>query len=176
MADLIVMASFTLTPEGVVSHEKWIDDDQYADHLRTHPEAATNVLGNDLNIQAHTLNLAEAKEEAKALVNELFSSWMQLRHIFNQHGATVQKRWLKKTAEQRKRLLLSAWPRMSELHRPDIANLAQCELSEDGRALACKDAIYFPHMNLKDLASSSIFLLLLDSRTVIPPTLSPTPT
>ena len=152
-----------------MSHQGWMDDDQFAEDLRIHQEAATNVLDDDFNMQAHTLTLAKAKEEAKALVAELFGSWLQLRHIINQHGTIVQKRWSKKTTEQRKRLLLGVWPQMSESHRPDISFLARCDLSEKGEALADRDAIYFPHINLKDLATSRNFLLFLDSRTRLTP-------
>lgn len=124
-----------------MSQEERVTDDQVAEVLKSHPDAAANVLNDDLSVQAHTITLAKAKAEAKALVAELFESWLQLKHIVNQHGPTVQKRWRKKNKEQRKRLLLKAWPRTPGSHRPDIAYLAQRDSAEEGSVVAYKDAM-----------------------------------
>ena len=77
-----------------------MDDDQFAETLRTNPNAAITYLDDDWCIQSQSITLAKAKKETKVLVTELFDSWLQLRSIIHQYGGAVHKRWSKKTAEQ----------------------------------------------------------------------------
>ena len=62
----------------------------------------------------------EVRKEARKRVTKIFKDWTLLNHIVQRQEATIQKRWLKKTREQRKNTLLSAWPNMSASHRPDM--------------------------------------------------------
>lgn len=70
--------------------------------------------------------------------------------------------------DQRKKLLLEAWPRMSEVHRPDFDALRQqrslwaLERSRDGTKH--RDAYLFPHVNLEDLSNTKNLLLFIESR------------
>ena len=99
MAEFRMMEVVKVEPEGVITHQVYLDDDHFADFVRTHPVITHHILDNNLSRRPHSLTLEKAKEKVKALVAELFDSWLQLRHIVNQHGTTVQNRWFNKTEE-----------------------------------------------------------------------------
>lgn len=48
----------------------------------------------------------------------IFDDYGHLWKILESHEAVLQKRWLKKTQAQRKKILLTAWPSMSASHNP----------------------------------------------------------
>ncbi|PWY93426.1 hypothetical protein BO94DRAFT_563841 [Aspergillus sclerotioniger CBS 115572] len=78
---------------------------------------------------------------------------------------TVRKRWLKRTREQRKNLLLSAWPNMAALHRPDIEAFRR----EPPGNPEYREAYMWPHVNLEDLLNPKLLLIFLNARGRHPP-------
>lgn len=148
---------------GDLVRQQWADEEEIATYLSL--GVPTTIMSHDVHGRADTLTVDEAVEDAKDLVTGLFEDWVRLGNIINTHGKAVQKRWSKKTLEQRKKILLAAWPGMTEKHRPDIASLASVDLSEGEKVYIHKDWIYYPHINIEDLTRSRTFLVLLDSRT-----------
>ena len=73
---------------------------------------------------------------------------------------------MKKTKEQRKRVLLAAWPEMPERHRPDFQ-----ELAKRGSRGGTLDPVPFkwPYINQEDLLQGRSLLLFLNSRGRNPP-------
>lgn len=53
------------------------------------------------------------RRRSTIMSNQIFSDWTTLRQITDRHQATIQKRWAKKTKNQRTQILLSAWPNMA---------------------------------------------------------------
>ncbi|KAF9907345.1 hypothetical protein EC991_010994 [Linnemannia zychae] len=103
----------------------------------------------------------EVRNQARRRVTNIFKDWTLLNHIVQRHEATIQKRWLKKTREQRKSTLLSAWPNMSATHRPDM----EAFFREKSRGpTAFKEAYLWPHINQEDLLKSKLFLIFLNAR------------
>ncbi|KAK3845854.1 MAG: hypothetical protein J3R72DRAFT_481993 [Linnemannia gamsii] len=101
------------------------------------------------------------RKEARKRVTNIFKDWKLLNHIVQRHEITIQKRWLKKTREQRKNSLLSAWPNMSASHRPDM----EAYFREKSRSTtAFREAYLWPHINQEDLLKPKLFLLFLNAR------------
>lgn len=56
-------------------------------------------------------NPDEVRKEALARSMNVFKSYDILRNVLDRHEATIQKRWLKKGKEQRRKLIVEAWGR-----------------------------------------------------------------
>ena len=54
------------------------------------------------------LPLAEAREKARLIAEDIFAQQTTLHDILERHEKVVRARWLKKTREKRKRVLLGA--------------------------------------------------------------------
>lgn len=64
----------------------------------------------------------QIREERATRASCIFENYDLLRGILDRHEATVQKRWKKKTKEQKRKVIVSAWKgtEMPKTHRPDI--------------------------------------------------------
>ncbi|KAL9077065.1 MAG: hypothetical protein Q9157_003487 [Trypethelium eluteriae] len=102
------------------------------------------------------LTASEVRSKSETLSSSIFDSWNSLRVIVERHEATVRKRWSKRTREQRKKILLTAWPSMSVPHRPDIDAFKK---KKNLRA-----AFMWPYLNVDDLSKPKLFLILLNAR------------
>lgn len=116
--------------------------------------------GSDLPMPSSFPTPAQARRDALALSTRIFSSWTTLRKILERHEATLRKRWLKKSREQRKKILLSVWPGMHQTHRPDF------EVFRKGRQSPVNEraAYLWPYINVEDLINGKLFLLFVNSR------------
>jgi hypothetical protein len=104
----------------------------------------------------------EVRSKARALSEKVLINWKLLNNVIERHEATIQKRWMKKTKEKRKKILLTAWPEMSPSHRPDFAAF---KTKPAGQAEDSRREMYMrPYINLEDLLKSKLLLLLLNSR------------
>ncbi|KAF9560858.1 hypothetical protein EC968_005975 [Mortierella alpina] len=105
---------------------------------------------------------AEVRRESRQRVTQIFKDWNLLNHIVQRHEATIQKRWLKKTREQRKSVLLRAWPNMADTHRPDLEAFFK---ESNGNTRTIDRAAYlWPHINQEDLLKPKLLLIFLNSR------------
>ncbi|KAG0043473.1 hypothetical protein BGZ83_011357 [Gryganskiella cystojenkinii] len=120
----------------------------------------------------------EAKKEAKERVSKIFKNWTLLNSILDRHETLIQRRWLKKNRQQRKTILLSAWPDMPASHRPDLefylreifsssyttpkTPLAFSTMSS--KAEFNKDPFLWPHINQEDLLKPKMLLIFLNAR------------
>lgn len=71
---------------------------------------------------------------------------------------------MKKSREQRRKVLLSAWPSMASTHRPDFQALQRETPEQRSSGTKFRDAFLWPYINLEDLSSSKLLLLFLNSR------------
>ena len=142
-------------------------DDELDDAPPTDPRAFFERLGvggpGGLPMPSSFSTPQEVRSKARVLSEKVLGNWKLLSNIIERHEATIQKRWIKKTKEQRKKILLGAWPKMSLSHRPDFAAFKTKPAGQTGDSR--RGAYMWPYINLEDLLKSKVlFLLLLNSR------------
>ena len=115
-----------------------------------------------------SMTIDELRNCTEVALAALFSTWTQLRSIVAHHETTLNKRWLKKTVDQRTKILLSAWPEIPEQHSPNFDMLRRTKFwtLRLGRSFkaAVDRAVRFPHINLEDLLQSDRLLRMISSR------------
>ena len=84
--------------------------------------------------------------------------------VLDRHQATINKRWAKKTRNQRVEILLSAWPKMSTTHRPDFDAFKRETEQQRQAGTKFREAYMWPFINLEDLSKPKTMPLFLDSR------------
>ena len=102
------------------------------------------------------LTAPEVRTKSQALAHSIFDSWNLLHAMIERHEETVRKRWLKRTREQRKRILCAAWPGMVTSHRPDLDAFKRKKNSPE--------AYKWPYINTDDLSRPKLFLIFLNAR------------
>ncbi|SPJ78235.1 uncharacterized protein FTOL_06624 [Fusarium torulosum] len=111
----------------------------------------------------------EVRQQAAGYSSKIFTSFNLLRDILQRHEATIQKRWTKKTRQQRLQILLKAWPTMPVFHRPDFEAFRRESQEEREKGTKFKDHFMWPHINQEDLSQSKLMLLLINARGRRPP-------
>ncbi|RMJ15126.1 hypothetical protein BHE90_002696 [Fusarium euwallaceae] len=112
---------------------------------------------------------AEVRREAKGRSRDIFVAYDTLNQILQRHEATIQKRWSKKTRQQRLQILLNAWPGMPASHRPDFEAFRKESKEQRERGTRYKDHFMWPYINQEDLSQPKVMPLLLNSRGRHPP-------
>ena len=112
-----------------------------------------------VDTSAHDGILQTVQKKSPALASQIFDAWEKLKKIMAVHSDTLQRRWLKRTVDKRKKLLLEAWPGMCPGHRPDFDALRRQLKGPKHR-----DAWLMPYINLEDLSSPKYLLCFLESR------------
>ncbi|KAI9241347.1 MAG: hypothetical protein BYD32DRAFT_406180 [Podila humilis] len=103
----------------------------------------------------------EVRKEARERAKNIFDDWTLLNHIIQRHEATIQKRWLKKSREQRRNTLLHAWPNMPKMHRPDM----EAYFGEKSSMPSTNPDVYlWPDINQEDLLKPKMMLIFLNAR------------
>ena len=110
------------------------------------------------------LSYSDVKRLSRQRVLHIFANWERLHTILQRYEDVLRKRWMKKTQEQRRNVLLTAWPHMSKTHRPDFQALQRESEQQRRTATRFRDAYLFPYINLEDLSKAKNLLLLLHSR------------
>ncbi|KAF9276006.1 hypothetical protein BGZ74_003785 [Mortierella antarctica] len=100
--------------------------------------------------------------EAHERTKNIFDDWTLLNHIIQRHEATIQKRWLKKSRDQRRNTLLHAWPNMPKMHRPDME--AYFGDSRTSVPTTNPDVYLWPDINQEDLLKPKMMLIFLNAR------------
>jgi hypothetical protein len=100
----------------------------------------------------------EVRQESRKRATKILSDWEALNKIIERHEERIQKRWRQKTKAKRRQILLSAWPNMSKMHRPDF------DAFKKGRREESREAYLWPYINLEDLEQTRPLLLLLNAR------------
>ena len=107
---------------------------------------------------------SDVRREVASREQSIFANWNRLNAILVRYEAVLRKRWSKKTVEQRRKVLVMAWPNMPTSHRPDFQAL-QRETTEERRAGSrFRNCFLWPHINTKDLTKARPLLLLLNCR------------
>ena len=104
----------------------------------------------------------EVRSKLQARSKSIFVHWNLLKNIVERYESVIQKRWLKKTKEKRKEMLLQVFPDISISHRPDFQAFKSKSSSLQG---ASKRTPYlWPQINLEDLLKPKFLLIFLNSR------------
>ncbi|MCJ1236686.1 hypothetical protein MMC14_004668 [Varicellaria rhodocarpa] len=107
---------------------------------------------------------SEVRREAREFSKQIFADWTILNKVLERYEEVLRKRWTKKTQEQRKKILLEAWPNLSSAHRPDFEALHRESANQRAKGTKFLDAYLWPYINLEDLAKWKPLLLLLNAR------------
>jgi hypothetical protein len=108
------------------------------------------------------------KKKTSLYSNRIFADWERLNSILLRYEGLLRKRWMKKSKEGRKKILLEAYPKIPTMHRPDFQVL-RSQLHMPGAPPIKKDtntheSFLIPMVNLEDLLKPTNLLLLFHSR------------
>lgn len=101
----------------------------------------------------------DVRERRNTRVASIFKNFRLLKQILWRHEATIQKRWMKKTKEQKRKIILAAWGGpMPTSHRPDFAAYRKMKAAGDG----AKDRadLMWPFVNQEDLTKPKVCLVV----------------
>ncbi|KAK4949860.1 hypothetical protein LTR10_011702 [Elasticomyces elasticus] len=120
----------------------------------------------DTALRSAVLTVAQAQVQVKNHVRSIFDSWRKLNRIISTREAVIQKRWIKKTREQRKKILLTGCPGMPSMHRPDFHEMLRRCASRDKSTKSWdgESVLRHPAINMEDLLQAKSLPLLLNSR------------
>jgi hypothetical protein len=111
-----------------------------------------------------SITVEDARRLSEERSRQIFKDWSTLRDILSQHEGTIQRRWLKKTGNQRKKVVLTAWPDMSVGHRPDFEAYWKESQEQRVKRTQFREAFIWPYINVEDLCRGKILLLFLNAR------------
>ena len=106
----------------------------------------------------------EVHWEATKRSGVIFNSLDTLHAILERHEATIQNRWTKKTKQQRRNVLLSAWPGLPPSHRPNFDAFRKETPQQREAGTRHRDTFMWPYLNQEDLTRPRTLLLLLSAR------------
>ncbi|CAF9921572.1 hypothetical protein IMSHALPRED_005207 [Imshaugia aleurites] len=130
-------------------------------------EAFTN--GNPNIPKPEFVSVTHVKRKAEHYAKEIFSCQRTLTHILERHEATIIKRWSKRSAEQRRKVLLQVLPGIPSTHRPDFQAMRKERSGKAARQVQLRDSWLLPSLNIEDLTKPKILPLFLRSRACNPP-------
>ena len=108
--------------------------------------------------------VSEVKQEATQKACQISDHWTRLNRILRRYEAVLHKRWNKKSSEQKRKVLLTAWPQMPQLHRPDFQAPRRRAQEQRGISSRLRNVFMLPYINVEDLGKAQTLLLLLHSR------------
>ncbi|OTA98874.1 hypothetical protein M426DRAFT_325623 [Hypoxylon sp. CI-4A] len=124
------------------------------------PATLSSIFGAKVEYQSP----ASVRREAKERSDKIFDNYKLLQEIILRHEATIRRRWVKKTKQQKLKILLTAWPNMAASHRPDFEAFRK----ESGRLpnvqTHYREHFIWPYINQEDLSQPKALLLLLNAR------------
>ncbi|KAF2267621.1 hypothetical protein CC78DRAFT_62548 [Lojkania enalia] len=133
-----------------------MDSNHYADNffqsLSSHLPRPSSMLSPD-----------EVRRKSQESAKKVFEDWQTLGSIIQRHEELIRKRWVKKSQQQKKTILLTAWPNIPTQHRPDIEAFIRKGQSPGIQARS-KEAYMWPYINMEDLLKPKLLLIFLNSR------------
>ena len=110
------------------------------------------------------LSISDTRQMAKQRSKAVFTDRDALLGILERYEDTLRKRWWKKTGEQRRKVLLKAYPDIPAIHRPDFAALRREGADQTRVRTRFRDAYLLPSINLEDLVKPKPLLMFLNAR------------
>ena len=108
--------------------------------------------------------VARVRHEAKDRASAIFTDQQTLFNILERYELTLRKRWTKKSAAQRVKLLLAVQPGMASQHRPDFQAFRREPSEQTMVATRYHDWFLLSSINLEDLKRPQCLLLFMNSR------------
>ncbi|KAL8784879.1 MAG: hypothetical protein Q9213_003692 [Squamulea squamosa] len=133
-------------------------------YLAKHPANKIHFADEEGHFQNDTITIGGVTSSSQDVCDALLEAWIQLRTIMGRNASTLNKRWLKKTFDQRKDILVKVCPGIPRMHRPDFVVLRNEDRPNRKTKIAADFALRFPHINLEDLSQARPLLWMLDSR------------
>ncbi|KAL8992432.1 MAG: hypothetical protein Q9169_007108 [Polycauliona sp. 2 TL-2023] len=127
------------------------------------PAPKAHIDGEDSKRRPDTMTIEDLKAESQKILENLFEVWAQLRTIRSQHKSCIEKRWRKKTEDQRMTLLTMVCPGIPPMHRPDFM-ASRKKFRRKDLPFSLDIALRLPCINLEDLSGPNALLLFLESR------------
>lgn len=116
-----------------------------------------------LRVRSHSLE--SLRNKACNFTKSIFKNRKFLQNVLDRHEATIHRRWLKKTKNQRRTVILEAWgAKMALSHRPDFDALEDEDDVKRFKGTAYRDAYLWPYINEEDLCNYRSLLLLMSTR------------
>jgi hypothetical protein len=145
-------------PGDIGSFFKDLSADEFED-LRQKMDSAHSL-------KPPTLSVSSVRQRALQLVETICHAHRLLGDVLERHEATIQRRWQKKTREQRRKVILQAWGQETPLHhRPDMDMLKNFRSHAQRKNLTpVGDALTWPYINQEDLLKPRSLLLFLAAR------------
>ncbi|KAI9933596.1 hypothetical protein MW887_008069 [Aspergillus wentii] len=100
----------------------------------------------------------KVRKDARGWPMNILHDWAILNRIVERFEAALPKRWLKRTREWRKKVLLTVY--MAAVHRPDIDAFSK---NQPGNPYY-RDGFMWLYINLEDLLNPKMLLIYLNSR------------
>ena len=110
------------------------------------------------------LSLSDTRRTATQRSKAIFAGRDALLGILERYEETLRKRWGKKTGEQRRKVLLKAYPGIAASHRPDFAALRREGADQTTAGTRFRDFFLLPSINLEDLVKPKPLLMFLNAR------------
>ena len=129
------------------------------------PESFAQLFGASGDLPVPKLQSPESvRSEARQRSAKIHEKFKFLQGVVVRHELTIQKRWTKKSKQQKLKILLDAWPGMPAVHRPDFD--AFRKESDQARAAGTRYREHFMWLsiNQEDLAKPKNLLWLINSR------------
>ncbi|KAK3342123.1 hypothetical protein B0T25DRAFT_359738 [Lasiosphaeria hispida] len=129
------------------------------------PTSFAQLFGPNSGLPIPTLQRPDdVRKEARERSQVIHDAYNTLNEIVTRHEETIQKRWLKKSRQQRLKILLQFWPGMSAIHRPDFDAFRKESKQQRGQGTKYRDNFMWPYINQEDLSKPRNLLLLLSAR------------
>ena len=137
------------------------DDNIYSDPQRLF---AAMTQGNPNIPTPHFPSIGQVRKETKERVTQIFADYAALSHILERYENVLRARWLKKSNQQRRKLLIDVLPTIPTTHRPDFEVVRKHPSEKSRLKTQCYDNFLLPSINLEDLVQPRNLLLFLYSR------------
>ncbi|KAB5572323.1 hypothetical protein GE09DRAFT_1269069 [Coniochaeta sp. 2T2.1] len=96
--------------------------------------------------------------------SSIHASYGLLRDIVERHEAVIQKRWTKKSKQQKLKVLLDSWPCMPIMHRPDFDAFRKESSEQPTAGTKYRQNYLWSKVSLEDLSKPKHLLWLINSR------------
>ncbi|TLD07975.1 hypothetical protein E2P81_ATG10280 [Venturia nashicola] len=117
-----------------------------------------------------TMTVEQVQPLATNFAQQIYDDYTALRDLLMRHESTIRKRWLKKGANWRSKILLTAMPDIPLQHRADFEGYRNLNNRGVQRGRTCSaEAHLMPYINKEDLLHDRHLLLFLNSRGRNPP-------
>ena len=135
-----------------------------SDSFYSDPQNFFSAVSSGLPRPSSYPSATEVRRTAHERSSDIFKQWTTLHEALKRHEEVIRRRWLKKRQDQRKAILLDAWPNMPLVHRPDFLAFKKETPEQRNTGTQHRDAYLWPYVNVEDLAQGKTLLLFLNSR------------